>query len=129
MLLQRLGAHAIPALSRRLTDTNTDMVIQAYFTRGSSGDASAVLPVRKLLYNEPQDANVRFAAYEALGLLPLHKGAFVQAEGLDDPVEVVRIAASRAIEHHTKISPKRDVNWQPNRLKHWPSSVLHSKTE
>ena len=101
MLLQRLGAHAIPALSRRLTDTNTDVVIHALNTLGASGDANAVPPVRKLLHNEPQDANVRFAAYEALGMLPLHKGAFVLAEGLDDPVEDVRIAASRAIEHHT----------------------------
>lgn len=101
MLLQRVGARAIPVLSRCLGDTHTDVVIHALNTLGAISDANAVPPVRKLLHNEPQDANVRFAAYEALGMLPLHKGVFVLAEGLEDPVEDVRIAASRAIEHHT----------------------------
>ena len=99
-VLQSLGARAIPVLSRCLLADHDDMVIHALNTLGAIGDAEAVPPIRRLLHREPQDANVRFAAYEALGMLPLHKAAFVLAEGLEDGVEDVRIAAAKAIERH-----------------------------
>jgi len=59
-----------------------------------------VSPVRKLLNSEPKDANVRFAAYETLGMLPLDKGAYVLAAGLADPVDNVCIAAAKAIDRN-----------------------------
>jgi CheY-like chemotaxis protein len=83
----------------RYTD-DADLLIHSLNVLGAIGDSSTAVPIRKLLHNEPRDPNVRFAAYEALGLLPLHKGAFMLAEGLADPVEHVRIAAARAIERH-----------------------------
>jgi HEAT repeat protein len=46
------------------------------------------------------ESNVRFAAYEALSLLPMQQGAYVLAGGLADPVEHVRIAAARAIDRN-----------------------------
>jgi HEAT repeat protein len=64
---------------------------------GEIGDASAIGPIRKLLDNHPRDANIRFAAYEALGLLPMERGAYALAAGLTDPVGNVRAAAARAV--------------------------------
>ncbi len=45
-------------------------------------------------------ANVRFAAHEALGRLPFDKGAFALAAGLEDAVDHVRSAAAKAIDKH-----------------------------
>lgn len=98
-VLQRLGAKAVPVLLDNLRyGDDPDLLIHSLNVLGLIGDGSAVTPVRKLLHSEPRDPNVRFAAYEALGLLPLQKGAFVLAEGLADAVEHVRIAAARALE-------------------------------
>jgi CheY-like chemotaxis protein len=81
-----------------LRDDDVDLRIHSLNVLGSIGDVSAVPPIRRLLHHEPADANVRFAAYEALGMLPLHKNAFMLAEGLTDAVEHVRIAAAKAVE-------------------------------
>ncbi|MGE3540089.1 MAG: response regulator [Candidatus Tectimicrobiota bacterium] len=98
-VLQQLGAKAVPVLLDNLRyGDDPDLLIHTLNVLGLIGDVSAVSPIRKLLHSEPRDPNVRFAAYEALGLLPLQKGAFVLAEGLADTVEHVRIAAARALE-------------------------------
>jgi CheY-like chemotaxis protein/HEAT repeat protein len=98
-VLQHLGPKAVPCLLDNLRDADdADLLIHSLNVLGAIGDVSAVPPIRRLLHHEPPDANVRFAAYEALGLLPLHKGAFMLAEGLTDPVEHVRIAAAKAVE-------------------------------
>jgi len=100
-LLHRLGPKVVPLLLENLRyPDDPALLIHSLNVLGAIEDGSAATPIRKLLHNEPHDANVRFAAYEALGLLPLHKGAFMLAEGLADPVEHVRIAAARAIERH-----------------------------
>jgi CheY-like chemotaxis protein len=62
------------------------------------GDEGAIPAIRKLIHKQPRDANVRFAAYETLGRLPLTKGAYVLAAGLQDPVDNVRSAAATAID-------------------------------
>ncbi len=56
------------------------------------------MPIRTLLNTVPHDANVRFAAYEALALLPLRKGAYTLAAGLTDTEDHVCTAAARAID-------------------------------
>ncbi|MFZ5759042.1 MAG: HEAT repeat domain-containing protein [Thermodesulfobacteriota bacterium] len=96
--LTRIGAKAIPMLVANLGSTDPDLLVHSLNVLGYIGDISAVRAVRKLLHDEPADANVRFAAYEALGMMPLAKGAYVLAEGLADRVDQVRIAAARAIE-------------------------------
>jgi len=96
--LARIGAKAIPMLVANLASPDVDLLVHSLNVLGYIGDISAVRAVRKLLHEEPADANVRFAAYEALGMMPLAKGAYVLAEGLTDPVDQVRIAAARAIE-------------------------------
>jgi HEAT repeat protein/CheY-like chemotaxis protein len=96
--LTRIGVKAIPMLIDNLRSNDVDLLVHSLNVLGYIGDISAVRAVRKLLHEEPADANVRFAAYEALGMMPLAKGAYVLAEGLADPVDQVRIAAAKAIE-------------------------------
>ena len=95
--LVQLGAKSVPTLIDNLKQDDPDLLIHTLNVIGEIGDKSALVPVRKLIYSEPQDPNVRFAAYEALGLLPLDKNCYVLAEGLADPVENVSMAAAKAI--------------------------------
>lgn len=98
--LTDIGPKAVPVLIGNLRYDDPDLVIHTLNVLGLIGDESAISPIRKLLHNEPKDANVRFAAYEALGLLPVAKGAFALAQGLHDPVDNVRAAAAKAIDHN-----------------------------
>jgi len=96
--LAQIGAKAIPMLVENLREDDPDLQVHSLNVLGFIGDVSAVRAVRKLIHNVPEDANVRFAAYESLGMMPLAKGGFILAEGLTDPVDQVRIAAAKAIE-------------------------------
>lgn len=96
--LAKIGDKSIPLLVENLKSSDDDLLVHSLNVLGYIGDASAVRAVRKLLHDEPADANVRFAAYESLGMMPLAKGAYVLAEGLTDQVDQVRIAAAKAIE-------------------------------
>jgi CheY-like chemotaxis protein/HEAT repeat protein len=98
--LTEIGPKAVPVLTRNLRYDDPDLLIHTLNVLGAIGDESAIAPIRKLLHNEPKDANVRFAAYEALGMLPVAKGAFALAQGLHDPVDNVRAAAAGAINHN-----------------------------
>ncbi len=95
-----IGPKSVPVLIRNLRYDDPDLVIHTLNVLGAIGDESAIGPIRKLLHNEPRDPNVRFAAYEALGMLPVAKGAFALAQGLLDPVDNVRAAAASAIDHN-----------------------------
>ena len=95
--LVEVGPKAVPLLIGNLLYDDPDILIHTLNVLASIGDKSAIGPVRKLLFNEPKDPNVRFAAYEALGMLPLEKGAYILSSGLADPVENVCMAAARAI--------------------------------
>lgn len=96
-----IGIKAIPTLTANLNDPDTDLQILTLNVLGFIGDDSAVRAIRRLLHTEPDNANVRFAAYESLGMLPLKKGAYVLADGLTDPEAHVRIATAKAIERNT----------------------------
>ena len=98
--LAQIGPKSVPVLTRNLRYDDPDLLIHTLNVLGTIGDESAIAPIRKLLHNEPKDANVRFAAYEALGMLPVAKGAFALAQGLHDPVDNVRAAAAGAINHN-----------------------------
>ncbi len=98
--LRDMGGKAVPVLINNLHHDDPDLLIHTLNVLGETGDESAIVPIRKLLHNEPKDANVRFAAYEALGLLPVEKGAFALAQGLSDAVENVRAAAAGAIDRN-----------------------------
>jgi CheY-like chemotaxis protein/HEAT repeat protein len=98
--LADIGPKAVPVLTANLRYDDPDLLIHTLNVLGVIGDESAIAPIRKLLHNEPRDPNVRFAAYEALGMLPVAKGAFALAQGLHDPVDNVRAAAASAINHN-----------------------------
>lgn len=98
--LVNIGAKAVPLLTENLLFDDPDLRIHTLNVLGDIGDPTAISPIRKLLHNHPEDANVRFAAYEALGLLPLDRGAYVLTQGLSDPVEHVCIAAAKAIDRN-----------------------------
>jgi CheY-like chemotaxis protein/HEAT repeat protein len=98
--LTQIGPKAVPVLTHNLRYDDPDLLIHTLNVLGAIGDEAAIAPIRKLLHNEPKDANVRFAAYEALGMLPVAKGAFALAQGLHDPVDNVRAAAAGAINHN-----------------------------
>ncbi len=98
--LTDIGPKAVPVLIKNLRYDDPDLLIHSLNVLGAIGDESAIVPIRKLLHSEPRDANVRFAAYEALGLLPTAKGAFALAQGLNDPVDNVRAAAAGAIDRN-----------------------------
>lgn len=98
--LRDMGAKSVPVLISNLLHDDPDLLIHTLNVLGETGDESAIAHIRKLLHNEPKDPNVRFAAYEALGLLPVEKGAFALAQGLSDPVENVRAAAAGAIDRN-----------------------------
>ena len=98
--LRDMGGKAVPTLIGNLLHDDPDLLIHTLNVLGEIGDESAIVPIRKLVHNEPKDANVRFAAYEALGLLPVEKGAFALAQGLSDPVANVRAAAAGAIDRN-----------------------------
>lgn len=96
--LVALGSKALPVLAENLLQGDPDLLIHTLNVMGDMGDEGAISAIRKLIHNQPRDANVRFAAYETLGRLPLTKGAYVLASGLQDPVDNVRSAAATAID-------------------------------
>jgi len=95
-----IGPKAVPFLIENLTRRDPDFLIHTLNVLGDIGDDSAVVPIRTLLQQEPKSANVRFAAYEALALLPLRKGAYTLTAGLSDPEDHVCVAAARAIDQN-----------------------------
>ncbi|MDY6879787.1 MAG: response regulator [Thermodesulfobacteriota bacterium] len=95
-----IGTKAVPILLKNLLHHDPDLLIHTLNVLGEIGDETAVPAIGKLLYNEPKDPNVRFAAYEALGMLPVGRGAFTLAGGLEDPVANVRSAAAKAIDNN-----------------------------
>ncbi|OUS09216.1 hypothetical protein A9Q90_04010 [Gammaproteobacteria bacterium 54_18_T64] len=98
--LTKMGEKAIPVIIENLTSDDTDLVVHTLNVLGDIFDESAVKPIKNLLHSLPADANIRFAAYEALGRLPSQKVALALAEGLNDKDDNVRLAASRAINNN-----------------------------
>jgi len=98
--LSEIGVMSVRVLVKNLLRDDADLVIHSLNVLGDLGDGAAIPPIRKLLFNEPKDPNIRFAAYEALGRLPLDKNAFTLAAGLEDTVDNVRDAAAKAIDHN-----------------------------
>ena len=98
--LGAIGSMSIRVLTKNLNRDDSDLLIHSLNVLGDLGDSAAIPPIRKLLFSVPKDPNVRFAAYEALGRLPLDTGAFTLAAGLEDPVDNVRNAAAKAIDRN-----------------------------
>ena len=95
-----IGVMSIRILIKNLFLDNSDLVIHSLNVLGDIGDPQAIPAIRKLIHNHPENPNIRFAVYETLGRLPLDKGVYTLAAGLDDPEDNVRNAAAKAIDRH-----------------------------
>ncbi len=99
--LTSLGPKAVPLLTESLKSVTTnDYLIHTLTVLGNIGDKTAIPAIQKLLYSKPENSNVRFGAYEALGKLPSNKSAISLAMGLEDPDEQVRMSAAKAINNN-----------------------------
>ncbi|PIE59103.1 MAG: response regulator [Desulfobulbus propionicus] len=98
--LIEIGTKAVPVLIENLKEDDSDLLVHTLNVLGEIGDESAIMPIRTLLNTVPKNANVRFAAYESLAMLPLRKGAYTLAAGLTDAEDHVCIAAARAIDRN-----------------------------
>jgi CheY-like chemotaxis protein len=96
--LVSIGAKALAVVTANLAIPDHDLQIHSLNILQDIGDATSVIPLRQLLNSCPRNANVRFAAYEALARLPGLKGDYVLAAGLTDPDANVRMAATKAID-------------------------------
>ena len=95
-----IGIMSVRVLVKNLFHDNSDLVVHSLNVLGDIGDSAAIPAIRKLIHQQPENPNIRFAAYETLGRLPLDKGVYTLAAGLDDPVDNVRSAAAKAIDRH-----------------------------
>ncbi len=98
--LAQMGVKAVPLLVENLRREDPDLQIHSLNVLAEIKDASAVMSIKRLLAKGPKDPNVRFAAYESLGFMPVKQGAFALATGLEDPVQHVAMAAAKAIDRN-----------------------------
>lgn len=96
--LTTIGSKTLPALIKALEKNNPDLQIHVLNVLLEIGDKTAVKAIRQLLNTEPENSNVRFAAFEALAYLPNLKGDYLLATGLTDKDDTIRLAAAKALE-------------------------------
>ncbi|MBF0550113.1 MAG: response regulator [Deltaproteobacteria bacterium] len=98
--LLEIGPRVLPLLFINLEKTDPDLLVHTLNVIGDIGDVSAITPILKFLKKNPEDANVRFAAYEALGNLPTARAIMGVVNGLMDSNHHVRVAAAGAVERN-----------------------------
>lgn len=96
--LIKLGNKVTPILTNAFNNAESDYLVHLVTTLGYIGDPSAVTPIIDIVNTQPKDANIRQAAYEAMERIPSKKTAIALVQGLQDPVESVRMSAARAID-------------------------------
>ena len=79
--------------------THEDFLILLVNVAGECGEPACIKPIRSIIQKGASD-NVRFAAYEALAMLPVKAGAYTLTDGLLDEIEEVRYAAARAVNYN-----------------------------
>ncbi len=98
--LLKLGTKSTPILTRAFKNAQADYLVHLITTLGYIGDPAAIIPILDIINTQPKDANIRQAAYEAMERIPSPKTAMCLAQGLQDPVEAVRMSAARAIDRN-----------------------------
>ena len=130
--LARLGSKVVPTLLENLDRDDVDVLIHTMGVLGVIGDESAVGPIKRLLFHQP-NANVRFTAYETLGMLPVRKGAYSLATGLSDRELSVAMAAARAIDRNMDDSFDEDlkklISSNRNDLNRYVEIIILSNSE
>ncbi|MFO7910735.1 MAG: HEAT repeat domain-containing protein [Desulfotignum sp.] len=96
--LIHLGKKATPLLARAAETAQTDYLVHLITTLGHIKDPAAISPMLAIINTQPEDANIRQAVYEAMERIPSPKTAICLAQGLQDPVETVRMSAARAMD-------------------------------
>ncbi len=96
--LMKLGNKATPIITKAVQNADADYLIHLVTTLGYIGDPAAVNSILDIINTQPKDANIRQAAYEAMERIPSPKTAISLVQGLQDPVEAVRMSAARAID-------------------------------
>ncbi|MCD4719272.1 MAG: HEAT repeat domain-containing protein [Desulfobacula sp.] len=96
--LMKLGNKATPILTKASQNAEADYLIHLLTTLGYIGDPAAIASIIDIVNTQPKDANIRQAAYEAMERIPSPKTAICLVQGLQDPVEAVRMSAARAID-------------------------------
>ena len=96
--LMRLGNKATPILTKAFQNAEADYLVHLVTTLGYIGDPAAITPIMDIINTQPEDANIRQAAYEAMERIPSPKTAISLVQGLQDPIEAVRMSAARAID-------------------------------
>jgi len=96
--LLKLGNKSTPILTKAFKNAQADYLVHLITTLGYIGDTAAISPILDIINTQPKDANIRQAAYEAMERIPSPKTAICLAQGLQDPVEAVRMSAARAID-------------------------------
>lgn len=94
----KMGSKATPILTKAFQNAEADYLVHLVTTLGYIGDPAAVSPILDIVNTQPDDANIRQAAYEAMERIPSPKTAISLVQGLQDPVETVRMSAARAID-------------------------------
>ena len=98
--LIELGDVALPLLLDHLGTSDDDATVHLLHVIGHTGSELALSAIRKFLFQQPADPNVRFAAYEAMERLPASRAAISLAAGLEDENAHVRLMAARAVNRH-----------------------------
>ena len=96
--LMKLGTKATPILTNAFQNAEADYLVHLVTTLGYIGDPAGVNSILDIINTQPDDANIRQAAYEAMERIPSPKTAIALVQGLQDPVESVRMSAARAID-------------------------------
>ncbi|MCG8683737.1 MAG: HEAT repeat domain-containing protein [Desulfobacterales bacterium] len=96
--LMKMGTKATPLLTRAFKNAEADYLVHLVTTLGYLKDPAAISAIMDIINTQPKDANIRQAAYEAMERIPSPKTAICLAQGLQDPVESVRMSAARAID-------------------------------
>ncbi len=98
--LMKIGNKATPILTKAFQNADADYLVHLVTTLGYIGDPAAITPILDIINTQPADANIRQAAYEAMERIPSSKTAISLVQGLQDPVESVRMSAARAIDRN-----------------------------
>ncbi|MBF0205081.1 MAG: response regulator [Desulfamplus sp.] len=97
-LLIEIGGKAVPILTAATSNANTDFMVHLITTLGYIRDPKALPVILDIMKTNPEDPNIRQAAYESMERIPSPKSAIALAAGIHDPVEAVRMSAARAMD-------------------------------
>jgi CheY-like chemotaxis protein/HEAT repeat protein len=98
--LIEIGPQAIPAVVSSMDLSHADRIINGMDILGNIKNEAALPAILNILNQHHPDSNVRFAAYEAISMLPHVHSSVSLIDGITDESEQVRLAAATAIDNN-----------------------------